>query len=312
MSAPDALPVALPAASSDSVHLPTSGVHQGGSGAGNTPPSPVRTARGQARLGARQLGRVAGLLSERDIRVVREVRRHRFLSTKHLEALIFAGHASQASAARSCRRVLERLRRDGLIEHLERRVGGIRAGSAGHVWHLTHAGSRLLTLLDGDGTPTRFREPSQRLLDHYLMVADIHLALRTGASGDGFELLDLALEPASWRRYTGIGGEPRLIRPDLAAVTASGDYQDSWLLEADTGSEHPPTVVRACRRYLDYFATGIEQASSGVIPRVVWVVPHDARADKLRGAFARARLDRSLFRVTTLARLVEAIGEGAE
>jgi hypothetical protein len=97
----------------------------------------------------------------------------------------------------------------------------------------------------------------------------------------------------------------------MTAVTASGEYEDHWMLEADTGSEHPPTVVRACRRYLTYFATGIEQAARGVLPRVVWVVPHHKRADKLTAAFEAARFEPGTFRVSTLNDLPSVIAGGA-
>jgi hypothetical protein len=265
-----------------------------------------------ARVGHRQLARLADAISQRDETILRLIAVHRYATTRQLQLLVFTDHASAASAARTCSRVLLRLQSSGLLDTLERRVGGIRAGSAGRIWHLTHAGSRLLSFLDGDGTQaTRFQEPSQRLLDHSLMVTDIHLTLRSAAVQHGFEIVAVQHEPESWRAFTGQGGQRRLIRPDLFVVTATNEYEDSWALEADTGSEHPPTVVRSCKRYLSYHHTGIEQQAHGVFPRVIWVVPHAARAAKLDAAFRSARLDRDLFRITTLGRLVDLIAGGA-
>jgi hypothetical protein len=306
------LPVALPIASTTPRHPRRSEQVPGPVTAGKTPPSLVSSqAPAQPRrLSASQLAQLAEQLSIRDVAIVRLVADHRFLTTRQIQSFIFTGHATATSAARSCRRVVERLRGLSLLTVLDRRVGGVRAGSASFVWHLTSGGSRLLSYLDGHDTIRRFHEPSQRLLDHCLMVADIHLRLRASVDG-GTELLSVELEPDSWRAWTGLGGERHLLRPDMTAVTASGEYEDHWMLEADTGSEHPPTVVRACRRYLTYFDTGIEQAARGVLPRVVWVVPHQRRADKLRAAFTAARFESGAFRVSTLDNLRAVIAEGA-
>src|SRR5262245_7747674 len=84
-------------------------------------------------------------LSERDLAVVRFVAEHRFLTAKHVESLAFWDHASPLAAARVCRRVLLRLTREGLLARLERRVGGVRAGSASYVYGLRSRGIRLLT-----------------------------------------------------------------------------------------------------------------------------------------------------------------------
>lgn len=310
------LPVALPLASLEPARTRTSEAPQGRLSAGNTGPSAQPSVAPNPRRSRLQLAAVAARLSPRDYKILEATESARFITTKQLEALIFTGHASKASASRTSRRVLERLHREHLIDTLERRVGGVRAGSAGYIWHLTATGARLLAYVAGEGGPRRFHEPSQRLLDHCLMIVDIHLRLRTGLAAHNIELTHVAFEPDTWRRFTALGGEPKLVRPDLAAITTAttddGQVDDYWLLEADNGTEHPPTVVRACQRYLAYFATGVEQARYEVLPRVVWVVPHDRRQAKLDEAFNAAGLDRRLFRITTLQDLPALIAEGAE
>jgi hypothetical protein len=307
------LPVALPIASTTPRHPRRPSQVPGPVTAGKTHPSLVssQASARSRRLSASQLAHLVEQLSIRDVAIVRLVADHRFLTTSQIQSFVFTGHATATSAARSCRRVVERLRGLGLLAVLDRRVGGVRAGSASFIWHLTSGGSRLLAHMDGQDAPRRFHEPSQRLLDHCLMVADIHLQVRATTADGETELLSVELEPATWRTWTGLGGERHLLRPDMTAVTASGEYEDHWMLEADTGSEHPPTVVRACRRYLTYFATGIEQATHGVLPRVVWVVPHQRRADKLIAAFTAARFEPGAFRVSTLDNLRAVIAGGA-
>ena len=64
-------------------------------------------------------------------------------------------------------------------------------------------------------------------------------------------------------------------------------------------------IVRKCRLYADYYQSGTEQAARGVFPRVCWVVPDEARAERLREAIARdRRLPEGLFVVTASERTV--------
>lgn len=303
------LPVALPVAWLSTARLRTSGGLRGRSGSRKSPTSGGPGAA-TGPTGHRQLQRVSHELSQRDWQVLQAVDAHRFLRTQHVERLKFHDHTSALSGARTARRVLRRLASLGLLQHLDRRVGGIRAGSAGYVWQLSAAGHRLLRGVDHEPT-YRSREPSLRLLDHYLAIAECRLALIEAGREHALDVVKVELEPDSWRRYLGSGGEPRLLRPDLYVVTADGDYEDHWFVEVDLGSEHPPTVVRKCQAYLNYQRSGREQADLGLFPRVVWQVANPARAERLQTAFSSARLEPSLFRITTPERLVSTLAGGA-
>ncbi len=263
------------------------------------------------RFGRRSVRVLVESLSARDLAVLRSIAEHRFLGTRHIEALQFHDHATALSGARSARRVLRRLNDHGLLQHLQRRIGGIRAGSAGYIWTLGSVGVRVLAELDGATAPGRYREPSLRLLNHCLAIGEVHVELVDASRAGHYELVTVQLEPASWRRFLGFGGETRLVRPDLAVVTALDDYEDHWFLEVDLGSEHPPTVVRKCRLYLDYQASGQEQTALGVFPRVVWVVSDPSRAQRLRTALRQARLDGALFKVTRPGELTDLLARGA-
>jgi hypothetical protein len=281
------------------------------SGDGNSTTSKETHPARRGRIGAAQLRIRIESLSARDLAVLRSVRDHRFLGTRHVEALHFRGHATALSAARLSRRLLLRLYKQNLLDHLDRRIGGIRAGSAGYIWTLSSAGARLLAEVDGDPSIRRQYEPSLRLLNHYLAIAEVHVELIEADGAGRFEVTDVQIEPASWRRFHGLGGEIRLIRPDLAVVTASGEYEDHWFLEVDLGSEHPPTVVKKCHLYLDYLDSGTEQARLGVFPRVLWVVPDETRSVRLQRALADGHLDSELFRITTMTSLTETLAGGA-
>src|ERR1039458_319034 len=125
-------------------------------------PRPSRLARGQkqansggdgggmlafsvARVGRRQLAKVRAGLSDRDLAILLSLAALHFLTTRQVERLHFpVGELTPLAASRSSRRVLARLHESGLVERLERRIGGVRAGSASYVLTLSALGARLL------------------------------------------------------------------------------------------------------------------------------------------------------------------------
>jgi hypothetical protein len=263
--------------------------------------------------GSGGLAEQAGRLSARDNAVLDLIGAHRFLTTRHVQAFAFEHqHATPASAGRVCRRVLQRLERSGLLQRPIRRIGGLQAGSAASIWMLTTAGQRARNLRQGLGAVGRIREPGEGFIRHYLAIADTHLALVTAARAQQLELLSVQIEPAAWRRYTGPTGQPAVLKPDLRAVTASGQFEDHWFIEVDRATESLPTLITQCRQYETYHRSGQEQAATGLFPLVLWIVPDHARATKLRNALEASRdLDQQLFRITTPDRLI-ALVTGAE
>jgi Replication-relaxation len=198
------------------------------------------------RVGPRQLLRLDRDLSDRERAVLGSLAACRFLTTGQLQRLHFADHATEGAASRICRRVLARLGRLGVIGHLERRIGGIRAGSASYVWRVGPVGDRLLRQAS-DGARARRKEPSPRYLDHCLAVADCYLVLVEAARGGRLELLSYQPEPACWRSYMGPHGGPEILKPDLYAVTAGGEFEDSWFIEVDRSTESLPALLKKCR-----------------------------------------------------------------
>jgi hypothetical protein len=258
-----------------------------------------------AYLSRRGLERVHEHLSERDLSVIYSVQEHRFLTTRHIEELHFADHASAEAAARIARRVLARLTRDRLLARLKRRVGGVRAGSASYVYALGPVGRRLVA------DARRFTEPSPLFLDHTLALADARTMLVRAHRKGELDLVGIEVEPACWRRYTGPGGASGLVRPDLYVVTRHGDFEDCWFLEIDRGTESPAAIGRKCRVYEAYWRTGREEEAHGAFPLVVWVAQDGARAQRIEKVISSARsLKRELFRVTTTDRLVKLLAGG--
>ena len=269
----------------------------------------AKAADAESRLTRGQADRVARSLGPRDRAILGTVRTHRFLTTAQIERFHFADHLSPEAAARICRRVLKRLHDLRVLEHLGRRVGGVRAGSASYVWRVGLIGDRLLRT-DPDQPRARRKEPSLRHLEHCLAIVDAHLALRDLAAAGAIELLAVQTEPACWRTATSFGNN--ILKPDLFAVTAAGDYEDHWYIEVDRATESLPTLLKKCAQYEDYRRTGAEQQARGVFPLVIWIVPDEARAAKLRSAIAGSRsLDTDLYRVCTPASFPGVISGGA-
>jgi hypothetical protein len=56
-----------------------------------------------------------------------------------------------------------------------------------------------------------------------------------------------------------------------------GRYEDRWWIEVDRGTESGTAVARKCDFYRRYWQAGIEQARTGVFPKVLWLVPDEPR-----------------------------------
>jgi hypothetical protein len=242
---------------------------------------------------------VRARLSERDLAILRQVAGLRLMSARQIQAVHFPDdeHDNEAAATRARQRVLERLTRDRLLTRLERRIGGVRAGSAGFVLALGPVGQRVLA---AGGPRRRTYEPSYRFVDHTLAIAQLLVDLTVAARRGLVEVLDTQAEPQSWRAFPGIGGR-HCLRPDAFVVLGSGEYELRWFIEVDRSSESMPVVVRKCRLYAEYYQSGREQAAhGGVFPRICWVVPDERRAARLCAAILRDRqLPERLFVVTT-------------
>jgi len=272
---------------------------------GTNDPSPSVSVPDQPRLlGSRQLDDLGVQLAERDWLVLRLLNQHSYLTTLQLQRFVFTNHASALSAARSSRRVLARLKRDGLVRSLPRRQGGVSGGSAPVTWQLSPAGARLV---QPERSGYRTHTPTLRYLHHCLAIADVHLEIRDQVSANELSSGDVQIEPTAWRRFTGLGGKPQWLKPDMAARLvghdADGEYEDRWFIEVDRGTESIPTLRRKCEQYEAYRNSGIEQSESGVFPLVLWVFfgeRPEERADALRRSLSRSgRFTALLYRFAT-------------
>jgi Replication-relaxation len=267
---------------------------------GAAPVRPYLSARGAVRLRER--------LSARDLAIVEQVAELRLMSARQIQAVHFpdAEHDNGLAATRARQRVLARLTAERLLIRLERRIGGVRAGSVGFVLALGPVGQRVLAI---DGPRRRSYEPTLRFVDHTLAISQLVVDVTAASRRGLLDVLDVQAEPRSWRKFSGLGGG-RLLRPDTFLVLGCGGYELRWFIEVDRASESLPVIVRKCHLYADYYQSGKEQAAhGGVFPRVCWIVPDERRAERLRQAIARDRsLPERLFVVTTSEQAVTVLG----
>jgi hypothetical protein len=227
---------------------------------------------------------VLNRMTERDIEVAVTVERLRLATAKQLERIHFHS-GTPLSNARMCRRRLERLVELGVLARLERRVGGVRAGSSGYVYTLAQAGQRLARHTDG-----RVRgpwTPGAAYTAHTLAVTELYARLIEAQRLEHVELVTFDPEPDCWRLWWGVGGARLSLKPDANIVVGAGQFEDAWFVEVDRGTEAPSTLGRKLTAYRRYWQSGKEQARTGVFPRVLFLAPSERRKDVLVDVAAR-------------------------
>jgi hypothetical protein len=244
--------------------------HRGGNPAGN-------------RMSGKALAGLQAHLAQQDWTVLHDVARFRLLSGHQLQQLHFGADAAAGRAARRC---LKRLHDYRLLARLDRRVGGVRAGSDGYVYAIGPVGDRLLSRESEPGQPVsrrrRGREVSDGFLQHTLAVADIYVRLQVAARLGALSVRHVETEPSCWRRLDSGGlGDGDWLKPDLLLVVATAANEFHSFVEVDRGNEHRPALLRKLLQYELAYRLGTVAVDAAVFPRVVWLVPDIGRAEVL-------------------------------
>lgn len=225
----------------------------------------------------RRRGPVRLDLSDRDRAVLGEVGRYRLLTSGQIERLLFAGHhASPVATRRRCQAVLHRLADGELLDRLDRRQGGHRAGSTGFTYRLTSRGRRAI----GEEGRGGRREPTDRFIGHTLACAEAAVRLHEAERAGSLRSLAVTSEPDTWRGFVGRHGQREILKPDLLVEVVTATRMElRWFVEVDRATEHLPTVLRKCQQYQAYWRSGAEPHP--VFPRVLWSVPDQRRAERI-------------------------------
>ncbi len=245
------------------------------------------------RVTAAELALMGRRLSERELGVIETLSRFRLATAIQLERLHFANYRTSLTGARAARRTLARMTEQRLLVRLERRIGGVRAGSASFIYALGPLAHRMF---EGHSR-RRWREPSFPFVVHTIAITELATRL-TALTPEGREVLELESEPDCWRTFSSGHGTQEVLKPDLAVVTADAVSEFRWFIEIDLGTESSTAIGRKAARYVRYFETGIEQHRHDVFPRVLFVADTERRASIIATALDRGQRP-ELFEVCT-------------
>lgn len=241
------------------------------------------------RISAAQVERLQGLLGPRDWAVLYDLQRVKVLTGRQLDELHFH-HVAASARGRVRRRSMARLRDWRLVTTLERRVGGVRAGSSGLIWTLDSGGHRALEhrrAAAGEAAARsrlrRPRTPRPLFLAHALAVSDLYSGVKQVIERTPGVTLDVfQAEPACWWP-DGSGG---WLKPDAYAGLATPEFIDHWWVEVDRATESLPTLRGKLLAYVAFVNRG-GLGPGEVVPNIMVTVPDPARAEAVRRVVAR-------------------------
>jgi hypothetical protein len=225
-----------------------------------------------ARLTPARLRQLADELPDRYTVLVLHLSRARVLSGDQFDRLLQHPDTTPKTAQRARQRAMTHLCQLGLATTLDRRIGGVRAGSAGNVHVLTPAGHKFAALLTAQ-RPRRIRRsraPGRAFVAHALDIAEIYVQLTEKSRDGNFQVAAFITEPDSWWNEHGV-----FLRPDAYTVLATPTYRDLWWLEIDRDTESIPRLRDKLRDYLDHATTGGTGPHGP--PRVLFTAPTPKR-----------------------------------
>lgn len=230
------------------------------------------------------IGRLNALrrqLSPYDLAILGDVDRLGLVTGDQLARLHYG---TSSSDRRLARLHLARLSDVRVLGRLGRRIGGVRAGSAGYVYALDLAGQRLV---DPERRRTWPRStPGEAFLAHFIEVAELYVDLRLAERAGELTLVVFDTEPVCWRSYGGPGGGRLVVKPDAYVVVAADGWEQHHFVEVDRATESVPRILTKAKIYGRYFQSGREQATTGLFPQVLWVVPTIGRATAITSALS--------------------------
>jgi hypothetical protein len=247
------------------------------------------------------------ILSERDLAIVQTVAELRFVSGSQLRRI----HVTSGTALgneRVARKVLARLVELGVLDRLERRIGGPGpAGSEGYVYVLALGGQSLTYPRKASGRTRRRRRvvtPGQMFVGHTLAVSEVHTRLIEAERDGCFVIAERLAEPACWRRFTS-EGEQATLKPDLAATVVGGLRARGFLIDVDRGTEGTRTLERRLGIYGRYRVH--QRASGESFPQVLWLARTDKRVRVITAALGCLAQPDYHFHVARFERMIDAI-----
>lgn len=226
------------------------------------------------------LGDIERSLSQRDRLIIQTADKLGLVTGEQLRQLHFADSVSIASSRRTAQHTLRRMTATEVLHRLDRRIGGVRSGSAGFVYALGRAGQRLVRHWREapNQRSRRTTEPGGPFVMHRVACAQLYVDLRVAESVGKLQLDAYLGEPDCWRKRVGPFGQPLTLKPDAYIEASVGDRRLYWFAEVDLGTETMTVIARKGRAYLDHYRSGAERE---VMPRVIWLAPSDKRREQI-------------------------------
>lgn len=299
-------PVAAPLAAGDGIRSGRSAQATNTNSATTHIPKPTQQLVRRNYLTTARLNELANNLTELDRAILVTLRRVRLASGQQLRRLHFA---TSPSPERRCRQVLQRLTDRRLLARLDRRVGGLGAGSASFLYSLDIAGRKLTDETDTSRLRGPFT-PGHLFISHTLAITELYVTLvEAERRNSGWEVAAFVTEPGCWQRFMGPGGGLITLKPDAFVQTATAEYLDSWFVEMDLGTESRPALARKCDVYRSYWQSGAHKAT---FPKVLFVVPDANRVAIVRSVLSRLQGNAErIFAVCQMNEAVAVMREGA-
>lgn len=228
-----------------------------------------------------RLSELSARIDDRDRQVLSDLARVRLATGLQLQRL-HHGPADDEAARHRRLRQLKRLTRHGLTTPLQRRVGGLEAGSVSTVYALDVAGQRLYE--SWGGRKRRPSTPSTPFITHTLTITELYVQLREAHAAGRTELVEFQAEPTAWRPFNDRGGRAVWLKPDAYAIVGTGEFEQHAFIEVDLGTMSPRRLTVKGQSYVEYHATRLEQRRLGVFPAVVWVATNPQRTEVISQA----------------------------
>lgn len=256
----------------------------------------------------RDLGRI---LSERDMEILRSVAQLRFVSGSQLRRMHVYGGTAMGNE-RVTRRVLQRLVELGVLDRLERRIGGpTPGGSDGYVYMLANGGQHLAHRREMLARARRRRAavPGQMFVRHALAVAELHTQVIEHERVSTLCCSVRQTEPACWRRFTGPGSQAMVLKPDTFLRISNGERERDFLIDVDRGTEGSRTIERRLGTYVEYRSHATDYGPDE-FPRVLWLARTDKRVGVIRDVVDYLpKQTRQIFRVANFDSAIQVVGE---
>lgn len=208
-------------------------------------------------------------LSAKEEQLLKFLLKAKYATTKQLARLYFSDSVSSSTALRRANLTTKKLNDKGYIRHLDRHIGGVRAGSGSFVWTISTKGLKWLKHFKPSLAITRQNhyEPTWHHLEHTLEISEIYVQLTELKNKHLVQSIDkFQFEPNCWRGWLDKHASRMILKLDCYIEISLDDYLDSYFIEVDKNTESLARVINKSKQYIRYYNLNIEQKKYRCIP----------------------------------------------